>query len=95
VVLGSSHRDIVFELEQTGPTVRGLVRISTGVGTPPGLIDGTVAGDVFRFRDSRGSFGGELTVSGDEMNGTVSFATQPPLSLRRVDRSSSPVSPPR
>jgi hypothetical protein len=36
-------------------------------------IDGTVAGDVLRLRDSRGRVEGEVTVSGDEMDGRVSF----------------------
>ena len=97
---GSSYGVFQFELEQQGSTVKGLTRgYSRGVGcqgTDVGPIEGTVAGDVFRFRDSRGCIEGELTVSGDEMDGKAStFAGSRPFSLRRVDPSSRPASPPR
>ena len=39
-----------------------------------GPIEGTVAGDVFRFRGTRSNAEGEMTASGDEMNGTVSIS---------------------
>ena len=58
-------------------------------------LEDTVAGDVFRFRETRGGLEGELKVSGDEMNGMVSMFGQRPLSLRRVDPTSPPGSPPR
>ncbi len=90
--------DLLFELEQQGATVKGFVRVTArgGQGTNlEGPIEGTVAGDVFRFRNARGSAEGELTVSGDEMNGRVSLLGSQPLSLRRVDPSSRPASPPR
>jgi hypothetical protein len=88
-----------LELEQEGSTVKGFVRYR-GVnplpgGSTGGPIDGTVAGDVFRFNDSRGSVEGELTVSGDEMSGLVSYFGQQRISLRRADPSSPPASPPR
>jgi hypothetical protein len=91
---------IDLELEQQGSTVKGLVRFPEAPGTStgiyrPGPIEGTLAGDVFRFRDSRGNLEGEVTVSGDEMNGLISFYGQKSLSLRRVDPSSPPASPPR
>ena len=89
--------DLLFELEQQGSTVKGLVRVTGRSGGPvpiAGPIEGTVAGDVFRFRTTRG-VEGELTVSGDEMNGRVSLLGSQPLSLRRVDPSSRPGSPPR
>ena len=99
IVGGGSTGDFQFELEQQGSTVKGLIRANTrglgSQGTYTRLIDGTVAGDVFRFRESRGSLEGELTVSGDEMNGRVSLVEGASLSLRRVDPSSPPVSPPR
>ena len=89
-----------FELEQQGSMVKGFVRgDSRGLGcqgSNVGPIDGTVAGDLFRFRDSRGCIEGELTVSGDEMEGRASnFSGTRPLSLRRVDSSPRPASPPR
>jgi hypothetical protein len=94
---GLSVRGVVFELEQQGSTVKGFVRF-TGAGGPhvtSGPIDGTVAGDVFRFKDQRGGFEGEVTVSGDEMNGRASITGGREISLRRVDSSSRPGSPPR
>jgi hypothetical protein len=90
--------DLLFELEQQGSTVKGFLRVTArgGQGTDiEGPIEGTVAGDVFRFRNRRGTAEGELTVSGDEMNGRVSVLGSRPLSLRRVDPSSRPASPPR
>jgi hypothetical protein len=94
-----STGEFQFELEQQGSTVKGLMRVNTrglgGQGAYTRPIDGTVAGDVFRFRDSRGIVEGQLTVSGDEMNGRVSLVIGASLSLRRVDPSSRPASPPR
>jgi hypothetical protein len=85
--------DIWFELEQQGSTVKGFIR-SSGPGSASGPIDGTVAGDVFRFKDKRGNLDGELTVSGDEMNGRASMGMGiRAISLRRVEsfsRSDSP-----
>ena len=88
-----------FDLEQQGSTVKGLVRyrgVTTSVGDPSGPIEGTVGGDVLRFRNHRGSLEGELTVNGDEMLGLISTSVwRSPISLRRVDPSSPPASPPR
>jgi len=92
---------LLFELEQQGSTVKGSMRLTAGssqnpVGLRPGPIEGTVAGDVFRFTQTNGSAEGELTVSGDEMNGRATLRTSSDrLYLRRVDPSSSPGSPPR
>ncbi len=89
-----------LELEQQGSTVKGFVQYrgqttSFGGGTG-GPIAGTIAGDVFRFRSTRGDVEGELTISGDEMNGLVAMPfTKRPFSFRRVDRSSPPALPPR
>jgi len=53
-----------------------------------GPIEGTLAGDVFRFRTGRSI--GELTVSEDEMNGYAAITlVNGPLLLRRVARPSS------
>jgi hypothetical protein len=94
---GGLGREIFLELKQEGLRVTGFVRTSRyGLGTTASsAIDGTVSGDVFRFRDLRGDLEAELTVSGDEMIGQVSFAGTRPISLRRVDPSSLPASPPR
>src|SRR6266511_1530509 len=78
---------IQLELDQQGSTVKGFIQFPGGIGQPagryqPGPIDGTVAGDVFRLKDSRGSVEGELTVNGDEMSGRATiFAGSQPLSL--------------
>jgi hypothetical protein len=87
-------RDVVFELEQKGSTVKGRMRF-----TPrgPDTLEGTVAGDVFRFKDQRGTWEGELTISGEEMAGQVRAGTGPSgqMTLRRVDPSPPPASPPK
>ena len=64
----SGSPELSFELKQQGSTVKGFVRVTAkgGPGTNTysgGPIEGTVAGDVFRFRDMRGT-NGELTVRG-------------------------------
>jgi hypothetical protein len=92
-------RDVVLELTQQGSTVKGSIEVRGGGSSAfrniPGPVDGTVAGDVFRFRNTRGNAEGELTVNGEEMSGTVSMFGTRPLTLRRVAPSSPPVSPPR
>jgi hypothetical protein len=95
-----------FDLEQQGSMVKGSIgdaeRSATSTFYVSGPITGTVTGDVFRFASARGDVMGELTVSGDEMTGTMSRAGggahgggARPISLRRVDPSSPPASPPR
>jgi hypothetical protein len=89
-----------FVLEQQGSVVKGFAGgDSRGLGCQNlamGSIEGTVAGDVFYFRDSRGCIQGELTVRGDEMDGRAStYAGSRRFSLRRVDPSPRPPSPPR
>jgi len=84
-----------FELEQQASTVKGSMRY-VGSAHPElpstsRLIDGTVAGDVFRFRQRDGTVERELTVSGDEMTGQASIGVGTrALSLRRVDPSTRP-----
>jgi hypothetical protein len=99
-VKGEQAGGLRLELEQQGSTVKGSVRTAAGGANPLGLasrpIDGTVAGDVFRFGNSRGNFEGEVTISGDEMGGRATFyGSSRPISLRRVDASSPLGSPPR
>ena len=90
---GGIRREFLFELKQEGSKVTGSMR-TRPFGSVGVAIDGTVAGDVFRFKDSKGSVEGELTVSGDEMNGRASFYSGGgPISLRRVDPSSRPAAP--
>ena len=88
---------VELELKQQGSTVKGFLVVRPGTGGPR-PIDGTVAGDVFRFRDSRGNWEGEFTVSGDEMNGQAVIlfgGSRRPFSLLRVDSSAHPDSPRR
>ena len=95
---GTLPTEMLLELKQEGSIVTGALQQRTrraGVDLS-GSIEGTVAGDVFRFRNPRGTVEGELTVSGDEMNGPMSsFSGSVPMSLRRVDPSSLPASPPQ
>lgn len=48
--------------------------------------------DVFKFRDARNLFVGQLTVGGDEMTGqgTVGQNRQVAFTLRRVERAATP-----
>jgi hypothetical protein len=90
--------DLLLDLQQEGSTVKGSlrVRVTSGPATVSGPIEGTVTGDVFRFKNMRGNLEGELTVSVDEMKGVLSTeAGRRPVSLQRVDPSSPPGSPPR
>ena len=90
------YLDFQFELEQQGSTVKGFMRLGAGrsqnhFGAGDGPIEGTVAGDVFRFRQTVGRAEGEMrVVSEDEMDGraTIGEASRP-LTLRRVSRPSS------
>ena len=89
----SGNVEIWLELEQEGSRVKGSLRQRPDQSfNLSGPIEGTVSGDVFRYRLVRGSSDIELTVSGDEMNGQTSGRR---LSLRRIDSSSPPGSPPR
>ena len=68
----------------------------TQMGVKSGPIEGTIAGDVFRFRQTNGDVEGEMMVSGDEMAGRASSSVgSRPFSLRRVEASSRAGSPPR
>jgi hypothetical protein len=93
-VTGGASYELV--LEQQGPKVKGSVRRSgtmPGVSSPgsiSGPIEGTVAGDVFSFRETNGLLTGETTVSGDEMTGEVSFNVVRTITLRRVSSPSRP-----
>jgi len=86
-----------FDLEQKGATVNGHLKYLGAVGPelPPDStpIEGTVTGDVFRFKlGTAGRIGeGELTVTGDEMAGQVWLqGGLRPISLQRTDPSTRP-----
>ena len=69
---GQGRGDIDLTLQQSGPKVTGQVKFSQGTGPGPsdGSLEGTVAGDLFRFHSPRGQVTGELQVNGDEMTGS-------------------------
>jgi hypothetical protein len=90
---------IDISLEQQGAKVAGSMiwrgSFTSASGTVLGRIEGSVAGDVFRFKQTSGpSIGvnGEMTVSGDEMRGVVQWtAGRRIVDLRRiVDASTAP-----
>ena len=93
-LVGGSSLEVRLELEQDGAKVKGnLVFIGTvgsGSAPPRGAIEGSVAGDVFRFQQTTGSLVGEMTVSGDEMKGSMTIGTPLPVTLRRIDTSPGP-----
>ena len=93
--VGSST--LQLELNQQGPNVTGYLRLTGFASTPgSGPIVASVAGDTFRFRQVNGSGEGEMTVSGDDMAGQIrGYPYLTRVTLRRVDASSPPVSPPR
>jgi len=81
----ASHRYVQLELRHEGPSVTGFIGLlpsgsSTGYQDRRGPIEGTVAADVFTFKDARGSYSGELTIGGDQMTGRI-FG---PLGTRQV-----------
>jgi len=89
--------DLFLDLAQQGSTVKGTMLVR-GTGSAPASepIEGTLAGDVFRFKNPRGTLKAELTVSGDEMAGTaLTSAGRRTLSLRRVESAPSTGTPSR
>jgi hypothetical protein len=93
------NSDVRLEMQQNGSKVIGSF-IGTVLGTNirgSVPIEGSVAGDMFTFKDARGAFSGELAVSGDEMRGQGTIGSGRPvtINLRRVDASLTPTSPTR
>jgi hypothetical protein len=91
-------QEVRLELQQKGAKVLGsfagaFLGGSFVRGSLP--LAGSAAGDVFTFKDSRGSLSGELTVSGDEMRGQGLVGNSRPVKfdLRRID-ASPPSAPP-
>jgi hypothetical protein len=85
-----------LELQQEAATAKGSMIttgfIAVGIGLS-GPIEGTLAGDVFTFKQTNGPLMGEFTVSGDEMTGRVLVGSGVPITLRRVGPVSRPGSP--
>jgi hypothetical protein len=88
---GGAGGSFELALEQQGTRVTGsiLLRGFTG-GNRTGQINGTVAGDVFTFKETNGRVTGETTVSGDEMSGMVRAPASAQITLRRVNSSPRP-----
>ena len=89
--------DFSLDLIQQGSMVKGTLLVRGAGGAPtPEPIEGKMAGDVLRFGNSRGTVNGELTVSGDEMSGTVMTAAgRRAVALQRVERAGSTGTQPR
>ena len=89
-----TERNIELDLKQQGPNVTGVIRVygSTAIRGP---IEGTMAGDTLRFKQTNGSAVGELTVSGDEMIGQISGILRHPAqyTLRRQSPQPGPSKP--
>jgi len=86
----SVNAEVSLELQQQGPNVTGHFRTTGGwsylLSRASGPIEGSVSGDVFRFRRTEGPVSGELTVSGEEMRGEVTLTSRTAdISLRRSD----------
>jgi len=92
--VGGCYRDVRLDLQQDGTKVTGVATIS--LSGAPFPIQGSMAGDVFTFKNLRGSSNGELTVSGDDMSGQILWGCgNSRMSLRRVDSLSRTEAPPR
>jgi len=92
--VGGCYRDVRLDLQQDGTKVTGVATIS--LSGAPFPIQGGMAGDVFTFKNLRGSSNGELTVSGDDMSGQILWGCgNSRMSLHRVDSVSRTESPPR
>ena len=94
---GPGYGVLQLSLEQQGSQVKGRIRHVGGgsaCASVVGPLEGSVAGDVFSFKQTNASISGEMTVSGDEMSGGGSGPCgRFRLVLRRVNASSSPTSP--
>jgi hypothetical protein len=87
-------RDVRLDLQQDGSKVTGVGMFFVSNDRFP--IQGSVAGDVFTFKSLRGSTSGELTISGDDMNGHILWGCgNTPVLLHRVDSASRTEAPPR
>ena len=76
---GSGNLELA--LQQSGPKVTGQLKGTTS--GMDGPLEGTVTGDIFRFRSPRAGVSGELQVNGDEMTGSGSAPVQVTIQLRR------------
>jgi hypothetical protein len=91
----STTGNLELKLEQQGAKVAGYLAYLAGSGsTVTGEIDGSVRGDVLRFKQTSGrniGLQGEMTVSGDAMNGSLRslIGTRAQVRLQRVESAQS------
>ena len=96
---GWSSKNSAYRIsaEQEGTRVKGFLQNTARACAnveQAGPIEGSVAGDVFTFRQTSGLVSGQMTVSGDEMSGGGSGGCgQFHLTLRRVNAASGATSP--
>ena len=85
---GSGYGAFQLSLEQHGSQVKGRVRhvgASQACVSVAGPLEGSVAGDVFSFKQTNASVTGEMRVRGDEMSGGgAGSCGQFQITLRRV-----------
>jgi hypothetical protein len=73
---GEGDQHFALTLRQTGPKATGNVSLlGWGAHNWNGPVVGTITGDVFSFSRDDGRIRGEVLVAGDEMSGTVVFAS--------------------
>jgi hypothetical protein len=92
---GGGSTMMSLDLQQEAATAKGLMiahGFITGMSTS-GPIRGTLAGDVFTFKQTNGPLSGEFTVSGDEMTGRVWTGSTVLITLQRVGPATRPESP--
>jgi len=89
--VGTTYPTLWLELRQVGPKAQGSTRAYLGLSPVlSGPIEGTIAGDVFTFRQTNGPLTGELTVSGDKLKGEILQPRRLPIVLRRADSPARP-----
>ena len=82
IARAGSHGPLKLTLQQSGPKVTGQLKGTTS--GMDGPLEGTVTGDIFRFRSPRAGVSGELQVNGDEMTGSGTTQGDPgTMTLRR------------
>jgi hypothetical protein len=90
---GGTSSEVRLELKQEGPKVTGNFRVLPPYppwGLVDGPVEGTVAGEVFIFKQTNGILRGETTVDGDEMRLTIAASHRIQAVLQRVDSSPPP-----
>jgi hypothetical protein len=92
------HGTLQLLLEQQGSQVQGSIRnygVMSACATGEGPLEGTVADDVFTFKQTNSPITGEMKVASDQMSGGGSgHCGRFQFTLRRVNTSSSPAPKP-